>query len=124
MRLAGDCVTTVRDVLALELIRAAEPTVVCGEHALDRPVRWVHVGEIPDIARFLAGGEVVLTAGLGIGSTEREQAGYITSLAQAGVAALVIEVAGRAGGRPADHRGDPGVPVRGRHRRAAPAYRQ
>ncbi len=89
-------VTTIRDVLSLELIRAAEPTVVCGEHALDRPVRWVHVGEIPDIARFLVGGEVVLTAGLGIGSTEREQAGYVASLARAGVAALVIEVAGRA----------------------------
>jgi PucR family transcriptional regulator, purine catabolism regulatory protein len=96
VRLQGDCVTTVRDVLALELIRAAEPTVVCGEHALDRPVRWVHVGEIPDIARFLVGGEVVLTAGLGIGFTEHEQAGYIASLAQAGIAALVIEVAGRA----------------------------
>ena len=96
MRLQGNGVTTVRDVLALELIRTAEPTVVCGEHALDRPVRWVHVGEIPDIARFLVGGEVVLTAGLGIGFTEREQADYIASLTQAKVAALVIEVAGRA----------------------------
>ncbi len=92
----GYAATTIRDVLSLELIRAAEPTVVCGAHALDRPVRWVHVGEIPDIARFLVGGEVVLTAGLGIGFTEREQIAYVTSLAQAGVAALVIEVAGRA----------------------------
>jgi PucR family transcriptional regulator, purine catabolism regulatory protein len=88
--------TTVRDVLSLPPIRAAEPTVMCGEHALDRPVRWVHVGEIPDIARFLAGGEVILTAGLGVGSTEREQVDYITSLARAGIAALIIEVAGRA----------------------------
>lgn len=93
---SGHAVTTVRDVMALDLIRAAEPAVVSGEHVLDRPVRWVHVGEIPDIARFLVGGEVVLTAGLGIGPTEREQADYVASLAAAGVAALVVEVAGRA----------------------------
>ncbi len=96
MPLPSGQATTVRDVMDLDLIRAAEPTVVCGHDALDRPVRWVHVGEIPDIARFLVGGEVVLTAGLGIGPTELEQAGYVASLAAAGVAALVVELAGRA----------------------------
>ncbi|WP_020494753.1 helix-turn-helix domain-containing protein [Sciscionella marina] len=55
--------------------------------ALDRPVRWVHTTEVADPARFLRGGEVVLTAGVwrdgGLGAGE-----FVDRIAAAGVAAV------------------------------------
>lgn len=88
--------TTLRHVLDLEIFRRAEAFVAAGEASLDRPVRWVHAGEITDISRFLTGGEVLLTAGSGIGSSPREQRAYVASIAAVGVAALAVELAGRA----------------------------
>jgi purine catabolism regulator len=82
-------------VLELEIFQRAEAFVVAGHAGLDRSVRWVHVGEIPDIAAFLTGGELLLTAGRGVGGKAEEQRAYIASLADAGVAAVAIELAGR-----------------------------
>lgn len=87
--------TTVRSVLALEIFRRADAFVAAGESELDRAVRWVHSGEIADIARFLSGGEMLLTAGQGIGLDEAEQRRYVASLADVGVACLAVELAGR-----------------------------
>lgn len=87
---------TVRRALDLEVFRRTEVTVHAGASLLDRAVRWVHTGEIPDIHRFLTGGEMLLTAGLGMGSTEREQRAYIRRVAGAQAAVLVVEIAGRA----------------------------
>ena len=60
---------SVRQVLTLERVLAGEPEVVAGAGQLDRPVRWVHVAEAPDVGVMLSGGEMVLTTGvlLGIG---------------------------------------------------------
>lgn len=88
--------TTVRSLLELEIFHRAGAFLSAGEHGLDRPVRWVHAGEISDIAQFLSGGEVLLTAGQGIGETETEQRAYVQSIAQVGVAGLVVELSGRA----------------------------
>ena len=90
---------TVSDVLELEIFQRGEAEVLAGHDHLDRVVRWVHMGEISDIARFLVGGELLLTAGLGTGDTPAEQRAYIESLADAGVAVLVIELCGRAFGQ-------------------------
>lgn len=86
---------TVAAALQLEVFTRGEVTVFAGEGFLDREVRWIHAGEIPDIARFLSGGEMLLTAGLGIGDTEAKQRWYVRSVAEAGAAALVVELAGR-----------------------------
>src|ERR1700679_160097 len=64
---------TIGELLNLPLIQAAEPTVYVGADQLDCTVRWVHSGEISDIASFIVGGEMLLTAGLGIGNTDAEQ---------------------------------------------------
>lgn len=56
---------TVREVLALDPVRRGAPRLVAGAAGLDRPVRWVHVAEVPDIATLLGGGELVLTTGIG-----------------------------------------------------------
>jgi purine catabolism regulator len=89
-------VLTVRAALELEVFRRTEVTVLAGLSLLDRAVRWVHAGEIPDIHRFLTGGEMLLTAGLGMGTTERGQRAYIRRVAGARAAVLVVELAGRA----------------------------
>lgn len=87
---------TVRSALELEVFRRTEVRVFAGADRLDRPVRWVHAGEIPDIHRFLTGGELLLTAGLGMGADGEEQRGFIRRIAAAGAAVLVVELAGRA----------------------------
>ncbi|WP_431876950.1 PucR family transcriptional regulator [Amycolatopsis sacchari] len=86
---------TVRTALDLEVFHRTTVHVYAGENQLERPVRWVHTGEIPDIHRFLSGGEMLLTAGLGMGDTAAPQRAYIRRLAEAGAAVLVVELAGR-----------------------------
>ncbi|MGW3472358.1 PucR family transcriptional regulator [Saccharopolyspora sp. NPDC000995] len=87
-------VLTVRAALELEVFQRTEVQVLAGED-LDRPVRWVHTGEIADIHRFLLGDEMLLTAGLGMGKTPDLQRAFIRRLADARAAVLVVELAGR-----------------------------
>ncbi len=56
--------------------------------AVDRPLSWVHVSELPDPTPFLEGGELLLTTGLALQHPGRETAGYVRRLAEAGVVAL------------------------------------
>ncbi len=97
------CMTvTLAEVLRLETLRRADPEVVAGAEHLERGVRWVHVTELPDIASFLKGGELLLTTGVGLADDERERRRYVRELAHVGVAGLVVEL-GRAFRRiPAD----------------------
>lgn len=87
---------TVRDALGLEIFARGQAAVVAGADHLHRVVRWVHSAEIFDIARFVRGGEMLLTAGTGIGTGESSQRAYVRSIAEAGVAVLVVELGGRA----------------------------
>lgn len=87
---------TVEGALQLQVFTRTAVQVYAGQRNLDRPVRWVHPVEIYDIARFLTGGELLLTAGLGLGHTASEQRHYICEVSAAGAAALVVELSGRA----------------------------
>lgn len=87
---------SVEGALRLQAFSRTTVHVFAGRENLDRAVRWVHPVEIPDIARFLIGGEMLLTAGLGIGRTAAEQRKYIREIREAGAVALVIELSGRA----------------------------
>ncbi|MFG2192496.1 PucR family transcriptional regulator [Streptomyces sp. NPDC048639] len=86
---------TVRRALELPALRRGLPEVVASEDRLDRPVRWVHAGEVPDIASLLKGGELLLTTGLGLGARPADQRTFIRKLAERGIAALVVELGGR-----------------------------
>ncbi|MET8677513.1 PucR family transcriptional regulator [Streptomyces sp. NPDC004647] len=86
---------TVRRALELPALRRGLPEVVASEDQLDRPVRWVHAGEVPDIASLLKGGELLLTTGLGLGTRPAEQRSFVRTLAERGIAALVVELGGR-----------------------------
>jgi purine catabolism regulator len=86
-------VFTVADLLALPAVVTARPELVCGDRLDRRPVRWVHTSEIYDIAPLLKGGEVLLTTGLGLVAASAEaRSAYIASLANVGVAALIMEL--------------------------------
>jgi purine catabolism regulator len=87
---------TVKAALALEVFTRVPMTVYADEQELERTIRWVHPTEIPDIAQFLRGGEMLLTAGLGIGTTPEQQRKYLTAVADAQAAVLIIELSGRA----------------------------
>lgn len=79
-------------MLELPLLKEAGIKVLVGEDHLHRTVRWVHAGEIADIARFLTGGEVLLTAATGLGDSERSRRRYISELGEVGVAAVIFEL--------------------------------
>lgn len=87
---------TVRSALDLEVFHRTRTTVLAGVRNLDREVRWVHTGEIPDIGEYLSGGEMLLTAGLGMGRTADRQQSFVRQVAAAGAAVLVVELSGRA----------------------------
>lgn len=67
--------------------------LVAGAGGLDNVIRWVHIVDMPDAKyEWARGGELLLTTGVGLrGETER-QAALIPTLAQRGLAGLVLSV--------------------------------
>jgi PucR family transcriptional regulator, purine catabolism regulatory protein len=86
---------TVRRALELPALRSGLPEVIAGADRLQRTVRWVHAGEVPNIASLLKGGELLLTTGLGMGTRPAEQRAFVRRLADRGIAALVVELGPR-----------------------------
>ncbi|NWF28653.1 PucR family transcriptional regulator ligand-binding domain-containing protein [Streptomyces sp. PKU-EA00015] len=86
---------TVQRALELPGLRSGLPEVLAGADRLDRTVRWVHAGEVPNIASLLKGGELLLTTGLGLGTRPAEQRAFVNRLAERGIAALVVELGSR-----------------------------
>jgi purine catabolism regulator len=86
---------TVAEVLALDVVRRGEPRVVAGAESLDRPVRWAHVSELPDIAGLLRGGELILTTGVALPDDDADLAAYVADLDNVGAAGLVVELGRR-----------------------------
>ncbi|MFJ8113272.1 PucR family transcriptional regulator [Streptomyces sp. NPDC096132] len=86
---------TVRRALELPGLRSGLPEILAGADRLGRTVRWVHAGEVPHIASLLKGGELLLTTGYGLGTRPAEQRAFVRTLAERGIAALVIELGPR-----------------------------
>ncbi|MFI6513084.1 PucR family transcriptional regulator [Streptosporangium sp. NPDC050855] len=83
---------TVADVLALDTVRRGDPRVVAGTDRLDSRVRWVHVGEVTDIAHLLRGGELVLTTGIALPDDPVRLTEYIAELVAVGASGLIVEL--------------------------------
>lgn len=83
---------TLSEILQLPCVRAGRPEVICGEDRLTRPIRWVHVSELTDIASLLRGGELVLTTGIALPNDSRSLDRYVRDLDEAGVHGLVVEL--------------------------------
>lgn len=86
---------TVRRALELPGLRGGLPEVLAGADRLHRTVRWVHAGEVPNIASLLKGGELLLTTGYGLGTRPADQRAFVRTLAERGISALVIELGPR-----------------------------
>ncbi|KND43703.1 MULTISPECIES: PucR family transcriptional regulator [Streptomyces] len=86
---------TVRRALELPGLRGGLPEVLAGADRLERTVRWVHAGEVPNIASLLKGGELLLTTGYGLGTRPADQRAFVRTLAERGISALVVELGPR-----------------------------
>jgi purine catabolism regulator len=86
---------TVREVLALEVVRRGMPDVVAGRDGLDASVRWVHASDNPDVPRLLEGGELVLTTGSAWPADEAALARLTERFAEVGIAGIVLELGTR-----------------------------
>jgi len=89
---AGACKMTIAGALTLPVLRRALPRVVSGDRQLQRSIRWVHAGEVPDIATLLHGGELLLTTGMGIGARRADQRRFVAELAAREVAGIAVEL--------------------------------
>ncbi len=84
---------TLGELLSFDVLRDAQPEVLCGGNNLDRDVRWVHSSEIYEIAPLLSGGELLLTTGLGLAGVDAgARRHYVRELAKHGVCGLAMEV--------------------------------
>ncbi|MFD8718193.1 PucR family transcriptional regulator [Streptomyces sp. NPDC059629] len=86
---------TVQRALELPGLRSGLPEILAGADRLGRTVRWVHTGEVPNIASLLKGGELLLTTGYGLGTRPTDQRAFVRTLAERGIAALVVELGAR-----------------------------
>ncbi|MGY2895190.1 PucR family transcriptional regulator ligand-binding domain-containing protein [Deinococcus sp. UYEF24] len=82
---------TLSELLTLPAFAGAE--VLSGHARLSQPVTWVHVSEVLDAARFLSGGELLVSTGsLLAQASAQAQADYVRSLAEGGAHGLVLEL--------------------------------
>ncbi|WP_158607610.1 PucR family transcriptional regulator [Flexivirga caeni] len=82
---------TLAEVIELAAIKEGQPEVAHGHDHLADPVRWCHVGEVPDIGAMLTGGEVVLTTGAML-AADPDQVAYVTQIAEAGATAVFLGI--------------------------------
>ncbi|MDA8193636.1 MAG: PucR family transcriptional regulator ligand-binding domain-containing protein [Thermaerobacter sp.] len=85
-RVDGVEAVTVAAILGRPLF--ADAQIVAGASGISRPIRWVHVGEVPDVSAYLEGNELILTTGIGL-STREARAQYLRGLAH--VAGIILE---------------------------------
>ncbi|WP_374454518.1 PucR family transcriptional regulator [Nocardioides sp.] len=88
---------TLQEALALPTFHRAAPTVVAGASATDRPIRWVHATERPDVRELLRPGDLVLTMGTGLPADD-DAAGltaFVDELVDVGSAGVVVELGRR-----------------------------
>ena len=78
---------TVRESLGLEPLVHAR--VVAGAQSLDREIKSVSIIEVPDVWRWLHGGEMLLTTGCPVRNDPEAQVARVQQLAQRNVSALV-----------------------------------
>ncbi|WP_431027660.1 PucR family transcriptional regulator [Lysinibacillus sp. LZ02] len=66
--------------------------VIAGHKGLHRSVKWTHILEITDFDKFINGGELILTTGLGLQLEIDRQIAYVQNLIHHNAAALCIEI--------------------------------
>lgn len=80
---------TVADILRCKTLENA--SVIAGEKDLTRPVSSVTVGEVPDIADWLRGGEVVLSTLYAVSKDPKAQLKFVKNIIESGASALLVK---------------------------------
>jgi PucR family transcriptional regulator, purine catabolism regulatory protein len=78
---------TVQDIVSIPGLALRR---LSGDESAMEPVRWVHSSELEDPTPWLKGGELILTTGMGIGTTVASQRAYVRRLVHAGVVGLGV----------------------------------
>lgn len=93
---------TLQEALALPTFRRAAPEVVAGRSGVDRPIRWVHATERPDVGELLRPGDLLLTMGTGLPADDDPTglAVFVDDLVDVGSVGLVVELGRRWGSAP------------------------
>ncbi|HVF90965.1 MAG TPA: PucR family transcriptional regulator ligand-binding domain-containing protein [Blastocatellia bacterium] len=81
---------TVREALSLNVLKDAK--VVAGDQGLDNPIRWTHIIDHPDITKWVKGGELLITSGLGIYNDTQAQITYMSQAVEKKIAAVFVTV--------------------------------
>jgi DNA-binding PucR family transcriptional regulator len=76
---------TVQDILDIPGLNLK---LLAGAKAVNNPVRWVHIAEVRDPAKWLKGGELLLSTGMGIGHSTEDQVAFLSSVIDANLAGL------------------------------------
>jgi hypothetical protein len=79
-----------QDILQLESLKKAE--LIGGANGLNRVVRWIHVIDIPDAAKWVHEGDIVLTTCINVKSEIINWEDYIEQLNSKKLAALIINI--------------------------------
>jgi len=91
---------TVEQILALDVLKDAR--LLAGAEGLDRKVTSVTVGEVPDIADWLSGGELVLSTMFAVKGDLERQREFCRRVMLAGAAALFVKTTRFVEGLPPD----------------------
>lgn len=82
---------TVKDLLKLEILKNA--SVIAGKTGLDNDITGVTIIEAPDIAKYIGGGEVLLTSLYPFSTcTRNEYKRYLEQLCEKGISAMILKV--------------------------------
>lgn len=80
---------TVRQCLELDAWRNVK--VVAGHHGLDNVVSFINIMEVPEVVRWMKGGELLLTAGYAFKDDAKLQKALVDNLAEKQIAGLCIK---------------------------------
>lgn len=81
---------TVRQALLVEALHDAK--VVAGHQGLDNSIRFVNIMEVPEVTKWMKGGELLVTSGFAIKDSCEDRRRLIYDLAAKGVAAFGIKL--------------------------------
>lgn len=83
-----------RSLTVGDLVRipSLQLSVLAGAAGLNREIHFVHISELESPERWLEGGELLITTGLGVPQDEARQNDYVRALAEKKVAALAVGI--------------------------------
>jgi len=81
---------TITQALNMEVFASAK--VVAGADGLDKPIQWVHMVDIPEMAEWSQEGELIFTTAFGLKDNPDLQTTLIPNLIEQGVVGMVVGV--------------------------------